>query len=174
MSGWAVPTGLFWEQAGEWGALSLPPAHLGHAEWPLGQSGAPWGRSFQVSAWTAPGTPGWGRHMPSFPLEMTLSPCFIHFHLKGSDRKFQNNSQALGKDNTDAKLRDEMEELKLLRCSLRFSTSFFLFFFFFSYYYYWKKGYDQPRQHVKKQRHYFVNKGPSSQGYGFSSGHVWM
>ena len=36
----------------------------------------------------------------------------------------------------------------------------------------WKKSYDQPRQHIKKQRHYFVNKGPSSQGYGFSSGHV--
>ena len=33
---------------------------------------------------------------------------------------------------------------------------------------------DQPRQHIKKQRHYFANKGPSSQGYGFSSGHVWM
>ena len=29
-------------------------------------------------------------------------------------------------------------------------------------------------EHIKKQRHYFVNKGPSSQGYGFSSGHVWM
>ena len=38
----------------------------------------------------------------------------------------------------------------------------------------WKKSYDQPRQHTKKQRHYFANKGPSSQGYGFSSGHVWM
>ena len=37
-----------------------------------------------------------------------------------------------------------------------------------------KKSYDQPRQHIKKQRHYFVNKGPSSQGYGFSSGHVWI
>ena len=37
-----------------------------------------------------------------------------------------------------------------------------------------KKTYDQPRQHIKKQRHYFANKGPSSQGYGFSSGHVWM
>ena len=37
-----------------------------------------------------------------------------------------------------------------------------------------KKSYDQPRQHIKKQRHYFVNKGPSVQGYGFSSGHVWM
>ena len=32
----------------------------------------------------------------------------------------------------------------------------------------WKKSYDQPRQHIKKQRHYFANKGPSSQGYGFS------
>ena len=38
----------------------------------------------------------------------------------------------------------------------------------------WKDSYDQPRQHIKKQRHYFANKGPSSQGYGFSSGHVWM
>ena len=38
----------------------------------------------------------------------------------------------------------------------------------------WKESYDQPRQHIKKQRHYFVNKCPSSQGYGFSSGHVWM
>ena len=38
----------------------------------------------------------------------------------------------------------------------------------------WKESYDQPRQHIKKQRHYFVNKGPSSQGYGLSSGHVWM
>ena len=36
------------------------------------------------------------------------------------------------------------------------------------------KSYDQPRQHIKKQRHYFANKGSSSQGYGFSSGHVWM
>ena len=38
----------------------------------------------------------------------------------------------------------------------------------------WKKGYDQPRQHIKKQRHYFANKGLSSQSYGFSSSHVWM
>ena len=37
-----------------------------------------------------------------------------------------------------------------------------------------KKSYDQPRQHIKKQRHYFANKGPSSQGYGFSSGHIWI
>ena len=38
----------------------------------------------------------------------------------------------------------------------------------------WKKSYDQPRQHVKKQRHYFADKGLSSQSYGFSSSHVWM
>ena len=36
----------------------------------------------------------------------------------------------------------------------------------------WKESYDQPRWHIKKQRHYFVNKGRSSQGYGFSSSHV--
>ena len=35
-----------------------------------------------------------------------------------------------------------------------------------------KESYDQPRQHIEKQKHYFVNKGPSSQGYGFSSSHV--
>ena len=38
----------------------------------------------------------------------------------------------------------------------------------------WKKSYDQPRQHIKKQRYYFTNKGPSSQSYGFSSSHVWV
>ena len=38
----------------------------------------------------------------------------------------------------------------------------------------WKKSYDQTRQHIKKQRHYFANKGPCSQSYGFSSSHVWM
>ena len=38
----------------------------------------------------------------------------------------------------------------------------------------WKESYDQPRWHIGKQRHYFANKGPSSQGYGFSSSHVWM
>ena len=37
-----------------------------------------------------------------------------------------------------------------------------------------RKVMDQPRQYIKKQRHYFANKGPSSQGYGFSSSHVWM
>ena len=38
----------------------------------------------------------------------------------------------------------------------------------------WKKSYDQPRQHIKKQRHYFSNEGLSSQSYGFSNSHVWM
>ena len=38
----------------------------------------------------------------------------------------------------------------------------------------WKKGYDKPRQHIKKQRHYFANKRPSCQSHGFSSSHVWM
>ena len=37
-----------------------------------------------------------------------------------------------------------------------------------------EEKFDQPRQHINKQRHYFANKGLSSQGYGFSSGHVWM
>ena len=38
----------------------------------------------------------------------------------------------------------------------------------------WKKSYGQPRQHIKKQRHYFADKGPSSESYGFSSGHAWI
>ena len=38
----------------------------------------------------------------------------------------------------------------------------------------WKKSYDKLRQHIKQQRHYFANKGSSSQRYGFSSSHVWM
>ena len=38
----------------------------------------------------------------------------------------------------------------------------------------WKKSYDQPRQHIKKQRHYFTDKGPCCQSYGFSNSHVWM
>ena len=38
----------------------------------------------------------------------------------------------------------------------------------------WNKSYDKPRKHIKKQRHHFANKGPSTQGYGFSSSHVWM
>ena len=37
-----------------------------------------------------------------------------------------------------------------------------------------KESYDEPRQHIKKQRHYFADKGPSSQSYGFSSSRVWM
>ena len=38
----------------------------------------------------------------------------------------------------------------------------------------WKESYDQPREYIQKQRHYFAKKGLFSQGYGFSSGHVWM
>jgi len=38
----------------------------------------------------------------------------------------------------------------------------------------WKKNYDQPRHHIKKQKHYFAHKGLSSQSYDFSSSHVWM
>ena len=38
----------------------------------------------------------------------------------------------------------------------------------------WKKTYDQPKQHIKKQRRYFADKGLQSQSYGFSSSHVWM
>ena len=38
----------------------------------------------------------------------------------------------------------------------------------------WKKNYDQPRQHIKNQIHYFANKSLSSRSYGFSSSHVWI
>ena len=38
----------------------------------------------------------------------------------------------------------------------------------------WNKSYDKPRQHFKKQRHHFADKGPSSQSYGFSSSRIWM
>ena len=38
----------------------------------------------------------------------------------------------------------------------------------------WKESYDKPRQCIKKQRHYFADKGPSGQSYGFPSSHVWM
>ena len=48
-------------------------------------------------------------------------------------------------------------------CSQEFKRPYFL-----------EESYDQPRLHIKKQRHYFAKKGLSSQGYGFSSGHVWM
>ena len=37
-----------------------------------------------------------------------------------------------------------------------------------------EENYDQPRQHIKKQRHYFANKDPSSEGYGFPNSRVWM
>ena len=37
-----------------------------------------------------------------------------------------------------------------------------------------EKSYDKHRQHIKKQRHYFADRSPSSQSYGFSCGHVWM
>ena len=38
----------------------------------------------------------------------------------------------------------------------------------------WKKSHEQPRQYIKNQRHYFADKGPSSQSYGISYSHVWM
>ena len=38
----------------------------------------------------------------------------------------------------------------------------------------WKKSYDQLRQHIKKQRHYFATEGPSSESYGVSNSHIWM
>ena len=38
----------------------------------------------------------------------------------------------------------------------------------------WKKSYDQARQHIKMQRHYFANKGLNNQSYGFSSSHIWI
>ena len=49
-----------------------------------------------------------------------------------------------------------------------------LHFLSFTFWTPWKESYNQPRQHIKKQRHYFANKALSSQGYGFSSGHLWM
>ena len=60
---------------------------------------------------------------------------------------------------------------------LRFVFWLFLVIFYaqnFTFGFSFEIKYDQPRQNIKKQRHYFANKGPSSQGYGFSSGHVWM
>ena len=38
----------------------------------------------------------------------------------------------------------------------------------------WKKSHNKPRQHIKKQRHHFANKGPNSQSYGISSSHIWI
>ena len=53
--------------------------------------------------------------------------------------------------------------LKMVTAAMKLKDAYFL-----------KENYGQPRPHIKKQRHYFANKGPSSQGYGFSSAHVWM
>ena len=55
------------------------------------------------------------------------------------------------------------KSLQMLTSALKWKDSCFL-----------EKNYDQPRQHIKNQRHYFVNNGPSSQIYGFSSSQVWM
>ena len=76
---------------------------------------------------------------------------------------------------------------KLKHVHLKNDIKFFFFLFFFLLHHtacgilnhqktlaHWKKSYDKPRQHIKKQRHYFVNKGPSSQSYGFPSSHVWI
>ena len=58
---------------------------------------------------------------------------------------------------------DGRKSLQMVTAAMKVKDAFF-----------WKKSYDQPRQHIKKQRHYFVNKGPSSQIYGFSISHVRM
>ena len=55
------------------------------------------------------------------------------------------------------------ESLQMVTAAIKFKDTYSL-----------EGKFDQPRQHIKKQRHYFANKGPSGQGYGFSSGHVWM
>ena len=55
------------------------------------------------------------------------------------------------------------KSLQMVTAALKLKDAFFL-----------EKKYDQPRQHFTKQRCYFANKGLSSQGYGFSSSHVWM
>ena len=55
------------------------------------------------------------------------------------------------------------ESLQMVTAAMKFKDAYSL-----------EGNYDQPRQHIQKQRHYFANKGLSSQGYGFSCGHVWM
>ena len=55
------------------------------------------------------------------------------------------------------------KSLQMVIAAMKLKDSYFL-----------EGKYDQPRQHIKKQRYYFANKGPSSQGYGFSSDHVWL
>ena len=74
--------------------------------------------------------------------------------------------------NTYVHVESHISDLNLnLALSLLICIIVIIYFIMFSL---WKKSYDQPRQHIKKQRYYFANKGLSSQGYGFSSGHVWM
>ena len=55
------------------------------------------------------------------------------------------------------------ESLQMVTAAMKLKDAYFL-----------EEELDQPRQHIKKQRHYFANKGPSSQNYGFSSSHIWM
>ena len=55
------------------------------------------------------------------------------------------------------------KSLRMVTAAMKLKDAYFL-----------EKSFEQPRQHIEKQRHYFANKGPSSQGYGFSSSHVWM
>ena len=57
---------------------------------------------------------------------------------------------------------------------ITFTTLYFKVLFLCLLLLFYREQLSQPRQHIVKQRHYFANKGPSSQGYGFSSGHVWM
>ena len=66
-------------------------------------------------------------------------------------------------ENTDRLLSWAPKSLQMVTAAMKLKDAYSL-----------EKSYDQPRQHIKKQRHYFANKGPSSQGYGFSSSHVWM
>ena len=73
--------------------------------------------------------------------------------------------------NTYVHVESHISDLNLnLALSLLICIIVIIYFIMFSL---WKKSYEQPRQHIKKQRLYFANKGPSSQGYGFSSSHVW-
>ena len=57
---------------------------------------------------------------------------------------------------------EETEPLEMVTAAMKLRDAYSL-----------EGSYDQPRQHIKKQTHYFVNKGLSSQGYGFSSSRVW-
>ena len=68
----------------------------------------------------------------------------------------------------------KLKVLKLNLSQYKISPCFYLISWNVSSLRAWKKSHDQPRQHIKKQRHYFANKGLSTQSYGFSSSHVWM